>query len=75
MIPIWTDEILRDLAQRLDDARELVRTNIERDLGDQGASSESIRDSLAGVDELFDQRLQRGLAAGGNANGQSKPGR
>ena len=57
----WHEEILRDLAEQLDAARQLVRTNIEHDLRDQGASSESIGDSLAGVDALFDQRFQRAL--------------
>ena len=57
----WHEEILRDLAEQLDAARQLVRTNIEHDLRDQNASSESIGDSLAGVDALFDQRFQRAL--------------
>ena len=28
----WPDEILRDIAKRLDDSREIVRANIKRDL-------------------------------------------
>ena len=58
----WHD-ILRDLARQLDASSRAVKADIERDLADQGASAADIQSSLDGLDDLFAERLKRGLAA------------
>ena len=58
----WHDEILRSLAEQLDRSRQTVRATIKRDLQDQGATPDHIRDSLAGFDDLLAESLRAGLA-------------
>ena len=59
----WHDEFYATSPGSSTHRARRVRADIERNLRDQGATTDHIADSLAGVDELFDQRLQRGLAA------------